>query len=116
MTNNTKKVYLIYNCDDMHYEPTHVIATFLDKDKAEEYLKKLKEEDEKNYQLNEKYSELYKQYDEYLDSEHIEYDYDGVADEALAKKFNVTKDFAYEVMNFYYRPQIYYMSTSYLYE
>ena len=65
MTNNTKKVYLIYNCDDMHYEPTHVIATFLDKDKAEEYLKKLKEEDEKNYQLNEKYSELYKQYYEY---------------------------------------------------
>ena len=57
MTNSTKKVYLIYNCDDMHYEPTHVIATFLDKDKAEEYLKKLKEEDEKNYQLNEKYSE-----------------------------------------------------------
>ena len=25
MTNNTKKVYLIYNCDDMHYEPTHAV-------------------------------------------------------------------------------------------
>ena len=116
MTNNNKKVYLVYNGDAIPYEPTHVIAAFLDKDKAEEYLKKLKEEDEKNYQLNEKYSELYKQYDEYLDNEHIEYDYDGVADEALAKKFNVTKEFAHEVMNFYYRPQIYYMSTSYLYE
>ena len=93
-----KKVYLVYGGDNIPYEPTHVIATFLDKDKAEEYLKKLKEEDEKNYQLNEKYSELYKQYDEYLDNEHIEYDYDGVADEALAKKFNVTKEFAYEVI------------------
>lgn len=116
MINSTKKVYLIYNGDDIPYEPTHVIATFLDKDKAEEYLKKLQEDDEKNYQLNEKYSELYKQYDEYLDNEHIEYDYDGVADKVLAKKFNVTKEFAHEVMNFYYRPQIYYMSTSDLYE
>lgn len=116
MINSTKKVYLIYNGDDMSYEPTHVIATFLDKDKAEEYLKNLREDDEKNYQLNEKYSELYKQYYEYLDNENIKYDYDGVADEALAKKFNVTKEFAHEVMNFYYRPQIYYMSTSDLYE
>ena len=116
MTNSTKKVYLIYNCDDMHYEPTHVIATFLDKDKAEEYLKKLKEEDEKNYQLNEKYSELYKQYDEYLDNEHIEYNYDGVADEILAKKFGVTKEFVQEVMNFCYYPQIYCINSVDLYE
>ena len=32
MTNNTKKAYLIYSGDEMPYEPTHVIATFLDKE------------------------------------------------------------------------------------
>lgn len=116
MANNAKKVYLIYNGDVIPYEPTHVIATFLDKDKAEEYLKKLKEDDEKNYQLNEQYTELYDKYNKYLEDEHIEYHYDGVADEVLAKTFNVTKEFAHEVMNFYYRPQIYYISTSDLYE
>ena len=42
MTNNTKKAYLIYGGDDMTYEPTYVIASFLDKDKAEEFLKSLK--------------------------------------------------------------------------
>lgn len=116
MINSTKKAYLIYGGDDIPYEPTHIIATFLDKDKAEEFLKKLKEEDEKNCQLNEQYSELYNQYGEYLDNEYIEYDYDGVADEALAKEFGVTKEFAHEVMNFHYYPQIYYIRTSNLYE
>ena len=53
---------------------------------------------------------------EYLTNEHIKYDYDGIADEALAKKFGVTKEFAHEVMNFYYYPQIYYMSSSDFYE
>ena len=38
MANNAKKAYLIYGGDEMPYEPTHVIATFLDKEKAEEYL------------------------------------------------------------------------------
>ena len=116
MTNSTKKAYLIYSGDEMPYEPTHVIATFLDKEKAEEYLKKLKEEEEKNYQLNEQYEELYDIYNEYLTNEHIKYDYDGIADEALAKKFGVTKEFAHEVMNFYYYPKIYYMSSSDFYE
>lgn len=113
----TKKVYLIYSGDATPYEPTHVIAAFLDKNKAEEYLKKLKEEDEKNCQLNEQYEKLYDKYDEYLENEHIEYKYDGIADEALAKKFGVTKEFAYKVMNFNeYYPQIYYISSSDLYE
>ena len=117
MANNAKKVYLIHSGDATPYEPTHVIAAFLDKDKAEEYLKKLKEDDEKNYQLNEQYTELYNQYDEYLENEHIEYHYDGIADEALAKKFGVTKEFAHGVMNFEeYYPQIYYMDSIDLYE
>ena len=116
MTNSTKKVYLIYGGDDIPYEPTHVIATFLDKEKAEEYLKKLKEEEEKNYQLNEQYEKLYNIYNEYLTNEHIKYDYDGIADKELAKKFGVTKEFAHEVMNFYYYPKIYYMSSSDFYE
>ena len=38
MTNSTKKVYLVYGGDDVPYEPTHVIAAFLDKEKAQEYL------------------------------------------------------------------------------
>lgn len=116
MTNNNKKVYLVYSGDATPYEPTHVIAAFLNKGKAEEYLKKLKEDDEKNCKLSEQYEELYSQYDEYLDNEHIEYNYDGVADEILAKKFNVTKEFVHEVMNFCYYPQIYYISSVDLYE
>lgn len=40
MTNSAKKVYLIYGGDDIPYEPTHVIASFLNKEKAREYLKK----------------------------------------------------------------------------
>lgn len=116
MTNSAKKVYLVYGGDDIPYEPTHVIATFLDKDKAEEYLKKLKEDDEKNRQLEEQYEELYNQYYEYLEDEHIEYECDDIADEALAKKFNVTKEFAHEVMNFSYYPQFYYIQSEDLYE
>ena len=117
MTNSAKKVYLLYGGDAVPYEPTYVIAAFLDKDKAEEFLKRLKEEDEKNCQLNEQYAELYDKYYEYLEDEHIEYHYDGIADEALAKKFNVTKEFAHEVMNFNdYCPQIYYISSVDLYE
>ena len=116
MTNSTKKVYLIYGGDDMPYEPTHVIASFLNKEKAEEYLKKLKEEDEKNCQLNEQYEKLYDKYDEYLENEHIEYADDNVIDEALAKKFGITKEFAHEVMNFSYYPQFYYIQSEDLYE
>lgn len=116
MANNAKKVYLVYGGDDIPYEPTHVIASFLDKEKAEEYLKKLKEEDEKNRQLEEQYEELYNQYYEYLEDEHIEYECDDIADEALAKKFNVTKEFAHEVMNFSYYPQFYYIQSEDLYE
>ena len=116
MTNSTKKVYLVYGGDDVPYEPTHVIASFLNKKKAEEYLKKLKEEDEKNRQLEEQYTELYNQYYEYLEDEHIEYECDDVIDGALAKKFGVTKEFAHEVMNFYYYPQFYYIQSEDLYE
>lgn len=116
MTNNNKKVHLVYGGDAIPYEPTHVIAAFLDKNKAEEYLKKLKEEDEKNHQLDEQYEELYNQYYDYLEDKHIEYNYDGVADEILAKKFNVTKEFVHEVMNFCYYPQIYCINSVDLYE
>lgn len=116
MTNSAKKVYLIYGGDDIPYEPTHVIASFLNKEKAREYLKKLKEDDEKNRQLEEQYTELYNQYYEYLEDEHIEYECDDIADEALAKKFNVTKEFAHEVMNFSYYPQFYYIQSEDLYE
>ena len=116
MTNSTKKAYLIYSGDEMPYKPTHVIATLLDKEKAEEYLKKLKEDEEKNYQLNEQYEELYDIYNEYLTNEHIKYNYEGIADEALAKKVGVTKEFAHEVMNVYYYPKICYMSSSDFYE
>ena len=116
MVNNAKKVYLVYGGDDIPYEPTHVIASFLNKEKAKEYLKKLKEEDEKNRQLEEQYEELYNQYYEYLEDEHLEDAEDNIVEEALAKKFGVTKEFAHEVMNFYYYPQIYYMSSSDFYE
>ena len=116
MANNAKKVYLVYGGDDMPYEPTYVIASFLDKEKAEEFVKKLKEEDEKNRQLDKQYEELYNQYYEYLEDEHLEDAEDNIVEEALAKKFGVTKEFAHEVMNFYYYPQIYYMSSSDLYE
>ena len=116
MTNNTKKVYLVYGGYDAPYEPTHVIATFLDKEKAQDFVKKLKEEDEKNRKLEEQYEELYNQYYEYLEDEHIEYECDDIADEALAKKFNVTKEFAHEVMNFSYYPQFYYIQSEDLYE
>lgn len=116
MTNNTKKVYLVYGGYDAPYEPTHVIATFLDKEKAQDFVKKLKEEDEKNRKLEEQYEELYNQYCEYLEDEHIEYECDDIADEALAKKFNVTKEFVHEVMNFSYYPQFYYIQSENLYE
>ena len=116
MTDNNKKVYLVYSGDAIPYEPTYVRAAFLDKEKAEEYLKKLREDDKKNCKLSEQYEELYSQYDEYLDNEHIEYQYDGIADEELAKKFNVTKEFVHEVMNFYYYPQSYYINSVDLYE
>ena len=116
MANNAKKVYLVYGGDDMPYEPTYVIASFLDKDKAEEFVKKLKEDDEKKRQLNDQYFELYGQYYEYLENEHLEDAEDNIVEEALAKKFGVTKEFAHEVMNFYYYPQIYYMSSSDFYE
>lgn len=117
MANNAKKVYLIYGGDAIPYEPTYVIASFLDKDKAEEFVENLKEEDEKNRELDEQYTELYNQYYEYLEDEHIEDTDDNVIDEALAKKFGVTKEFAHEVMNFNdYCPQIYYISSVDLYE
>lgn len=116
MISTDKKVYLIYGGDAMPYEPTYVIASFLDKEKAQEYLKKLKEDDEKNRQLEEQYTELYNQYYEYLEDEHIEYADDNVIDEALAKKFNVTKEFTHEVMNFSYYPQYYYIQSEDLYE
>ena len=48
METTKRKVYLVYSGDDIPYEPVHVIASFLDKDKAEEFVEKLKEEDEKN--------------------------------------------------------------------
>ena len=111
MSNNTKKVYLIYGGDVIPYEPTHVIASFLNKKKAEEYLKKLKEDDEKNCQLEEQYTELYNQYYEYLEDAE-----DNIVEEALAKKFGVTKEFAHEVMNFDYYPQFYYIQSEDLYE
>ena len=52
----------------------------------------------------------------YITKHTVKYDYDGIADEALAKKFGITKEFAHEVMNFYYYPKIYYMSSSDFYE
>ena len=116
METTKRKVYLVYSGDDIPYEPTHVIASFLNKKKAEEYLKKLKEDDEKNRQLDEQYGELYNQYYEYLEDEHIEYECNDIAEVALAKKFNVTKEFAHEVMNFYYYPQFYYIQSEDLYE
>ena len=116
MANNAKKVYLIYGGDDIPYEPTHVIASFLNKKKAEEYLKKLKEDDEKNRQLEEQYTELYNQYYEYLEDEQLEDAEDNIVEEALAKKFGVTKEFAHEVMNFSYYPQFYYIQSEDLYE
>ena len=116
MTNSTKKVYLVYCGYDAPYEPTYVIASFLDKEKAKEFVEKLKEEDEKNRELEEQYTELYNQYCEYLEDEHIEDTDDNVIYEALAKKFGVTKEFAHEVMNFYYYPQIYYIQSEDLYE
>ena len=116
MANNAKKVYLVYGGDDMPYEPTHVIASFLDKDKAEECLEKLKEDDEKKRQLNDQYFVLYGQYYEYLKNEHLEDAEDNIVEEALSTKFGATKEFAHEVMNFYYYPQIYYMSSSDFYE
>ena len=113
-----KEIYIIFGGDCVDpYEPPYPIASFLDKDKAEEFLKKFKEEDEKNCQLNEQNSELYKQYFEYLENENIKYDYDGIADEKLSKKFGVTKEFAHDVMNYnYYYPQVYYISSVELYE
>ena len=48
METTKRKVYLVYSGDDIPYEPVHVIASFLDKAKAEEFVEKLKEEDEKN--------------------------------------------------------------------
>ena len=116
METTKRKVYLVYGGDDMPYEPVHVIASFLDKDKAEEFVEKLKEEDEKNRELEEQYTELYNQYYDYIEDEHIEYECDDIADEALAKKFNVTKEFAHEVMNFYYYPQFYYIQSTELHE
>ena len=116
MTNSTKKVYLVYGGDDVPYEPTHVIASFLNKKKAQEYLKKLKEDDEKNFQLNEQYEKLYNQYYEYLENEHLEDAEDNIVEEVLAKKFGVTKEFVHEVMNFSYYPQFYYMQSENLYE
>ena len=116
METTKRKVYLVYSGDDIPYEPVHVIASFLDKDKAEEFVEKLKEEDEKNRELEEQYTELYNQYYEYLEDEHIEDTDDNVIDEALAKKFGVTKEFAHEVMNFYYYPQIYYIGSTDLHE
>ena len=116
MTNSTKKVYLVYGGDDVPYEPTHVIASFLNKKKAQEYLKKLKEDDEKNFQLNEQYEKLYNQYYEYLENEHLEDAEDNIVEEALAKKFGVTKEFVHEVMNFSYYPQFYYIQSENLYE
>ena len=41
---------------------------------------------------------------------------DNIVEEALAKKFGVTKEFAHEVMNFDYYPQIYYIQSEDLYE
>ena len=60
--------------------------------------------------------ELYNQYYDYIEDEHIEDTDHNVIDEALAKKFGVTKEFAHEVMNFYYYPQIYYIGSTELYE
>lgn len=117
MINNTKKVYLIYGGDDIPYEPVcGIIAAFLDKDKAEEFLEKLEKENEKNYKLKEQYNELYNQYYEYLENEHLEDTDDNIIEEALSKKFNITKEFAHDVMNFYYCPQTYYISSVNLYE
>ena len=116
MISTDKKVYLIYGGYDMPYEPTYVIASFLDKDKAKEFVEKLKEEDKKNCQLNEQYEELYNQYYEYLENEHLEDAEDNIVEEALAKKFGVTKEFAHEVMNFSYYPQFYYIQSEDLYE
>ena len=116
METTKRKVYLIYSGDDIPYEPTHVIASFLNKKKAKEYLKKLKEDDEKNRQLEEQYEELYNQYYEYLENEHLEDAEDNIVEEALSTKFGVTKEFAHEVMNFDYYPQIYYIQSENLYE
>lgn len=35
-----KKTYIVYGGDDIPYEPTYPIASFLDRNKAEEFLEK----------------------------------------------------------------------------
>ena len=73
MTNSTKKVYLVYGGDNVPYEPTHVIASFLDKAKAEEFVEKLKEEDEKNRELEEQYKAKIKEWSVQRELENDEY-------------------------------------------
>lgn len=111
-----KEIYIVYGGDATPYEPTHIISIFADKNKAEEAIEILRKQDEYERQLD----ELYDQYYEYLEEEHLEKylndeNYD-IITEALSKKFNVTKEFAYQVLTSSYFPQYYSIRTANLIE
>lgn len=104
-----KKVYLIYGGDDIPYEPCHVITSFLDKSKAEEFLKTLREEDKRQSLEGDLYAKLSQEYEEFLDN----YGYLDKSDEEqvklISEKFGVTEDYVDKVLNSFYYPQYYYM-------
>lgn len=104
-----KKVYVIYGGDDIPYESCYPITSFLDKNKAEEFVKKLEEENAKNVKLYEEYSALYDKYSQYIVQKHIEFEDDDIIFEEIAKKFKTSKEQVQHVMDFYYCPQIYYI-------
>ena len=106
-----KKVYIIYGGDDIPYESCYPITSFLDKNKAEEFVKKLKEENDKNVKLYEEYSALYDKYSQHIVQKHIEFEDDDIIIEEIAKKFKTSKEQVQHVMDFYYYPQIYYIQT-----
>ena len=83
-----KKVYIIYGGDDIPYESSYPITSFLDKNKAEEFVKKLEEENAKNVKLYEEYSALYDKYSQHIVQKHIEFEDDDIIIEEIAKKFN----------------------------
>ena len=116
MESTKKKTYIVYRGDDIPYEPAYPIASFLDENKAKEFLEKLKEENEENVKLSEYYSELNNKYWEYLCNNNLENEEDEVQEEILSKEFGVTKEFVQKVTDFYECPQHYYISEMDLYE
>lgn len=116
MESTKKKTYIVYGGDDIPYEPAYPIASFLDKNKAKEFLEKLKKENEENVKLSEHYNELDCKYWEYLCDNNLEDEEDDIQEEAISKEFGVTKEFVQKVRDSYECPQIYYISTVDLYK